>query len=251
MSSYEEALVALEERLEGAHKVASDLVKAVRRAQTAARTGHARDIERRLDDIRDRISEAAPAFRALDGAWSFDVGGYMAGGDYLAELQEASAEIDLELFERDGKIYSFPLLIQLEPKEGAVRVGRKVERRVRPGVLAKALARARGRPQRFNEQRFLELLYKAYRRVDRGSGHAVALAELHESLTLFPGTGYPVEEFARDLLLLDRQPDLRTRDNCRFELPKSTTSKGRRRIVVYDEEGNERLYVGIRFVKAD
>jgi hypothetical protein len=68
-------------------------------------------------------------------------------------------------------------------------------------------------------------------------------------LTLLPGADYPVEEFARDLLLLDRRPDLRTPDGCRFELPASTLSKGgTKRLVAYDEQGRERTYIGLRFV---
>ncbi len=76
------------------------------------------------------------------------------------------------------------------------------------------------------------------------------MADIHEILTLLPGTDYPVEEFARDLLLLDRRPDLRTRDGCRFEFPASSLSRGRmKRLVVYDEHGGERGYIAVRFVK--
>jgi len=76
----------------------------------------------------------------------------------------------------------------------------------------------------------------------------VALNEIHDTLTLLPGTDYPQEEFARDLLLLDRQPDLRTRSGERFEFPRGTTTKGVKPLIVYDEKGAERVYYGIRFV---
>ena len=52
----------------------------------------------------------------------------------------------------------------------------------------------------------------------------VGLVDIHEILTLLPGTDYPLEEFARDLHF-DRRPDLRTRDGCRFEFPASTLSQ--------------------------
>jgi hypothetical protein len=162
----------------------------------------------------------------------------------------------LALFERDGRIYCFPLLLRTDAKEGALRISGRLERRIRPKELARLLAAAQKRPQRFREDRFLELIYSAWRRVVgddwRGAsvGPAVALTDIHEVLTLFPGTDYPTEEFSRDLLLLDRRPDLRTRDGCRFELPASTLSKGRaRRLVVYDEGGGEHTYVALRFVK--
>ena len=143
----------------------------------------------------------------------------------------------------------------VDARESAVKIGRKLERRIRPGELAELLAHAQKRPQRFREEQFLELLYRAWRRLvgaswrGTGSGPVAGLVDIHEILTLLPGTDYPIEEFARDLLLLDRRPDLRTRDGCRFEFPASTLSRGRmRRIVAYDKRGQERAYLGIRFV---
>jgi hypothetical protein len=80
----------------------------------------------------------------------------------------------------------------------------------------------------------------------------IGLADIHEILTLLPGTDYPIEEFGRDLLLIDRRPEMRTRDGCRFEFPASTLSRGRmKRVSVYDERGEERIYIGIRFVKEE
>jgi hypothetical protein len=254
MMTFEQELLALEERLQASHKAARALLKAVGSAERAVRLGHVGDIERRLSELRERAVDAGNAATALDGAWSFDLDSYMADGGYLAELEAAAAEAGLRLFEKDGRIYCFPLLLRLDPKERALRIGKKRERRARPKELARLLTKAQKRPQRFDQRRFLELLYGAYLKlngpVGQGVGRVVPLADLYDLLTFFPDTDYPIEEFARDLLLLDRKPDLRTHDDCRFELPASTGSKGRaRRIVVYDEEGRERLYVGIRFVK--
>ena len=58
---------------------------------------------------------------------------------------------------------------------------------------------------------------------------------------------YSREEFACDLLRLDRAPDTRTRSGHGFSLPASTGSKGRNRLTMFDEEGDERVFVGIRF----
>src|SRR3546814_3281655 len=77
------------------------------------------------------------------------------------------------------------------------------------------------RPQRFREQQFLELLYKAYRplagaewrKLERGPGPVIPVVDIHEVLTLLPGADYPIAEFGRDLLLLDRQPALRSEEH--------------------------------------
>lgn len=145
---------------------------------------------------------------------------------YLAELLDEATLADLKLFERDGRIYAFPLLLRLLPADVAVRIGRKTERGIRPKEVVRRLKALQGRPQRLNEQRFLDLLYRAYqrlagtdwRRLELGSGPAIILSEIHEVITLLPGSDYAIEEFGRDLLLLDRQPMLRSRDGSGFKV---------------------------------
>src|SRR6185312_14597569 len=61
-------------------------------------------------------------------------------------------------------------------------------------------------PRRFREQAFLDLLWRAYRRLvgrewnGTDPGRVVALVDIHDTLTLLLGSDYAPEEFARDLL---------------------------------------------------
>jgi hypothetical protein len=78
------------------------------------------------------------------------------------------------------------------------------------------------------------------------------LIKIYEILTLLPGSEreYPKEEFARDIHLLDRQPDLRTKDGRRFALPAATATKVTgQRLTIVDHQGVEKIYAGIRFDK--
>lgn len=147
-------------------------------------------------------------------------------------------------------------MLRIEPRELTIRVGSNRERRLRPKEIVVQLARTQQRKQRFNASKFLDALYQAYQRiqgvnwqkVENGPGPTVSLTQIHDLLTLLPGSDYPVEEFGRDLLLLARQPDLRTRDGCSFDFPGSTLSKERlKRISVYDEQGQEVVYIALRF----
>jgi hypothetical protein len=256
VSELEERLLALDATLEEAQKVGKAVVSAINRTRAAVKVGRVGEIAKGLSAISQRIAESNASAGGLADAWTFDVTAYLANGGFLNELKTAAAENGLSLFESDGRLYCFPLLLRVDAKESAVKIGKILERRIRPTELARLLATAQKRPQRFREEQFLELLYRTWRRLvgadwpETGSGPIVALADIHETLTLLPGSDYPIEEFARDLLLLDRKPDLRTRGGHRFEFPASTLSKGRmRRVVVYDEQGRERAYIGIRFVK--
>ena len=255
MSEFEESLLSLDARLDEIQKRSKAVVSAVGRVRTAAKLGRTTDITKGLDEVTKRLGEASAAAEGLSDCWEFDTSAYLADGRFLEDLKAAATETDLKLFEHDGRIYCFPLLLRVDARGNAVKIGRKVERRIRPTELARLLVAEQKRPQRFREGQFLRRLYRAWQLAANnwqrtGAGPVVALADIHEMLTLLPGADYPEEEFARDLLLLDRRPDLRTSDGCRFELPASTLSKGgMKRIVVYDEQGRERTYIGLRFVK--
>lgn len=259
METFESALVTLEADAAEAQKAVDALGKVLRRIRQSARTGHIADLEKALAAIAPRAHEAAAAAERVPGTWTFDARSYIGQG-YVEELHEAAADAGLKLIEKNGRLYSFPLLLRIDPREVAVRIGKKTERRIRPRELVRTLLAIQKRPQRASEQSFLDRLHRAYlamaraewRKLDPGGvGPAISLVEMHGLLTLMlPGSEYPIEEFGRDLLLLDRKPDLRTREGSAFEFPGATLSKGSmRQISVYDENGNERVYIAIRFVK--
>ena len=257
MNEMESAVVGLEGRLVEAQQTVDALVRTFRRLRQATKVGHVTEIEKNLAAVAERGQELLPVLKDLPQAWAFDARSHLTAG-YAAELKAAAAEVGVDIIERDGRLYAFPLLIRIEPRDAVVQIGKKVERRLRPKEVAKQLASGQKRPQRFREQAFLELLYRAYKAIaghawrknSIGVGPTIPLAEIHAILTLLPGSDYPIEDFGRDLLLLDRQPLLRTRDGCRFTFPGAAISRERvQRITTYDEKGRERTYIGLSFVK--
>ena len=257
MAEIEAALAGLAAKIADAQKVSDALSRSLKKLRQATETGHVADLEKGLQTIAERGQEAEAAARSLAGAWDFDARSHLQSA-YVEELRREAAGQGLSLFEKDGRLYAFPLILRLEPREAAIRVGKKLERRIRPKTLVKLLAAVQKRPLRFREDRFLALLYEVYgqvageswRKAEGGRGPAISLAQIHHLMTLLPGADYPIEEFGRDLILLDRQPDLRTRDGSAFDFAGSTLSKGAmKRVTVYDEDGKERSYIAIRFLK--
>ncbi len=259
MTTFENQFDDLDNRLASAQKAATTMLAAIRRARAGAQDGRISDVARALPVTRQLAGDLVALADALVDGWRFDAAEYMGTEGYVAELRAAAAEEGLRLFERDGKLYAFPLILRIEARDAAIRIGRKLERRVRPRSLVKLLGEIQKRPQRFKEQQFLEMIYRAYRAlgaenwrdIANGPGPVITLGSIHEVLTLLPGSDYLLPEFGRDLLLLDRQPDLATKDGARFEFVSSTIAKERKvaPIVVYDEEGRERRYYGLRFVR--
>jgi len=261
--SLESALADLEKQLEAAAKAAKAALAVLKKAQTSASVGALRDLQNQLAEARMSSARFAETMAAADQSWTFAPEPYFAGGGYLEELKEEAERGGLSLFEKDGRIYCFPMLLTLSDKDSAVVIDRKPERRVRPGELVKLLAARQKRPQRANTQKFLETLFDAYLVLApqikkewtpefAGLGPVVELLKIYELLTPLPGSqrDYTKEEFARDIHLLDQKPETRTKDGRSFALPASTGTKNTRlRITVIDQLGWERIYVGIRFDK--
>lgn len=252
----DEELDRLDGALATAERHAKAVLSGVRALRLQAAHGVVAGLPRRLEQLPTSAEPLIDALRTASAAFSYDTEAAFAGGSYLRELQVEAAAKGLVLVERDGRITAFPLLLKLEASIPAVRVGRKIERQIRPGVLTGLLKRAQDNSG-FNAEAFLEMLFKAATHLARADvraeeprrGAVVALLDIYELLTLRPGAtaDYPREAFAVDLLRLDRAPDTRTRRGRRFSLPASTGSKGRSRLTVYDEHGAEHVYVGIAF----
>ena len=165
------------------------------------------------------------------------------------------------LVQRDGRVTAYPVALRLDARGQGVRLGRKLERRIRPSFMATLLKALQQRPERFNARQFLDRLFALYASRARaedpgwrpnrpGEGPLVALAELYDQLTLLPAAAadYPQEEFVTDLLRLDRQPDATGSQGHRFELGGSTTGrKGGKRLTLFDEAGEQHDYYAIRF----
>ncbi len=184
-----------------------------------------------------------------------------ASGAWLDELAAAAQAAGVVLVRRDGRVTAFPVALRLDGRAQGVRIGRRLERRIRPSFLVAQLKTLQQRPERFNARQFLDRLFRLYasharaedlswRPARPGQGPLVPLAELHDDLTVLPAAAadYPQEEFVADLLRLDRQPDAAGSQGHRFELGGSTGRKGGKRLTLFDEAGEQHDYYAIRFI---
>jgi hypothetical protein len=259
MTTLEARLVSLEVQIEGTENAIAALATTLKRLKKAVGSGHLTEMNKNLPLIAQRAEEVRTVTLALSDASRADLTKHLEHGYVTELLQEAKAQ-GVHLIERDGRLFCFPLSITISAGDAIVRLGKKKVRRLRPKSLVALLATMQGERLRFNPRKFLDAIYQVYRRLqgdiwerlESGLGPAMPLVDIHEVFTLLPGSNYSLEEFGRDLLLLARQPDLRTRDGYSFQFPGSTLSKERlRRLNVFDEQGKEVVFVAVRFVKGD
>jgi hypothetical protein len=257
----EACLQALEPSLAEAERRAAALAAAVKRLRKAAREGTVGALPAALAQAGQEAARAGDTLAAAAAAWRYDLAAAFEGGAFLDELAAAASAAGVTLVQRDGRVTAFPVALRLDVRGQGVRVGRRLEKRIRPGVLAAGLKQLQLRPERFNARAFLDRLFRLYEPKARaedpswrprqpGPGPLVPLADLHDQLTLLPvaASDYPLEEFTADLLRLDRVPDATTSAGHRFELGGSTGRKGAKRLTLFDEAGEQHDYYAIRYI---
>jgi hypothetical protein len=229
---------------------------AVQKLEKAVGNGNLRDIE--------KLRIAARA--AGDDAWSksvdcepldFDTAGYLSPeGDFLPELLGEADRAGVRLFERDGVIFSYPVLVQVEPELTAVRIDKALEPTLRPSALVAILKRLQARDPKARPERFIETLLQAYKfvRARSAAGAAyidVPLVDIHAVLTLLPGSEkeYTVLDFTRDIYFLDTSDVREARKGYVVSFPASTSTRERKAkpLPFVDRNGQEKLYATIKF----
>ena len=258
----EETLAALDAHLADAAKQAGALRKAARRLRRAAREGAVGSLPAALAATQAELGRAGEPFARAAAALDYDVAAAFASGAWLDELAAAAKDAGVVLVRRDGRVTASPVALRLDGRAQGVRLGRRLERRIRPSFIAAQLKALQQRPERFNARQFLDRLFLLYDSKARaedpawrpnrpGQGPLVALAELYDQLTVLPAAAadYPPEEFVADLLRLDRQPDARGSQGQRFELGGSTGRKGGKRLTLFDETGEQHDFYAIRFIQ--
>jgi hypothetical protein len=256
----EDALAAWDDQLAGLERQAGAMLRATKRLRRAAHEGAVASFPAAETDLQDA---AAKLQATLDQTRApvLDLPAAFASGAFLDELARAAETANVTLIQRDGRISIYPLALRLDPRGQGVRIGRRLERRIRPSFLAAHLRALQQRPNRFNARQFLDRLLRAYVALAAprdaawqpnkpGQGPLVPLTDIHDLLTVLPAAAadYPLEEFLLDLLRLDRMPDARTGRGLRFELGGSTGTKGAKRLSAYDETGAQHDYYAIRFI---
>src|SRR4051794_6150559 len=150
-----EATLARTERdAEATLRTATVLVRELKRALGAARSGQVRDLRKSLAAAGEAAEALAGDTRALADRFDFDEQAYLSSGDYVKELLAEAEARGLSIVEDDDRLLCYPSLIRVLPGDAAVEVDKVRDRRLRPSVLVAALARAQERGPRFKAEVF-------------------------------------------------------------------------------------------------
>lgn len=249
--SMEAALKQLDDRLATTGRALAAVQKQLRQASDAARHGKLRDLPGALDVLVESSRMLSQTAVNARREWAFDAGQYMVGGRYLVELLEQVAAAGLKgAREVDGQLYSFPVIVKVNAGDLSLKVGKKINRSLRPSVVVSLLKKLRTQPARDNVRQLLHAFEAAYLRLtnDR-DGYAIPLRKVYGLLVLRPGQTreYTELDFLLDVYKLDRAGIQVTQAGRELSLPASTGTRGGGGLRFVTETGEERLYNSVRF----
>ena len=200
----EETLAALDAHLADAEKQAAALLKATRRLRRATMEGAIASLPAAIAAAQADANRTGEPLAKAAAMLDYDVSDAFATGAWLDELATAAAAAGVVLVRRDGRVTAYPVALRLDPRAQGVRVGRKLEKRIRPSFVAAQLRVLQQRPDRFNARQFLDRLFllydtkaraedPAWRPTRPGQGPLVSLTDLHDLMTVLPAAGadYP------------------------------------------------------------
>jgi hypothetical protein len=253
--TFEAALSEAEQNAAAVLKSAAKVVAALKTMEKAAREGDMRKLRAAPETIRQCMDALDQQVTRVEAAWSFDEEAYLRDGGYASELLALASAQRLQVVQQDDRFFSYPVLVSMAPADRAVKIDRKVERKIRPSVLVAALRSLQLQPSRAKSGPFLESLWSAYQiAVDRQSkkrrdNSVVPLTELYSLFTLGAGQSrdYPLQAFVRDVYLLDQNGTTTTKDGATVDFHASTGTKSGRALSIVTQTGAERQYFGISF----
>ena len=249
LESVERACQLAETAGAAARHAAKQLEKAAASLESAARVGDPAKLRSATENLRSLIVDSHDRLEDATKAWPYsddEVSAYLAG-PYTEELVAAAQSVSLRLDRLDDRWSAFPVLLEVVPKSRSAKIDGKRTTSLRPSVLVD-LIRARQSANGIKPDRFIEILYSAYKAIAEPLG--VHLVDLYELLTLLPDAKaeYSRADFGRDVYLLDTSPVFQTKSGAAIEFKGSTGAKGSpKALTVIPPEGMPKHYYAVSF----
>jgi hypothetical protein len=258
LMSLENALARSESDAAAGLKTAQAVVLAIRKYASALKVGNLEELQPAVNEIEKAELALRQQIATAKAGWTFEVDSYLNTA-FVKEVLATAEQKGVRIFERDERLYCYPVLVRVLPAEWSVQIDKAKERKLRPSVLVNKLKELQKKPARFRPEVFLEALYSAYQKAVvlskrdlPPSGAVISLLEIYELFTLLPGQSrdYSKQEFARDIYLLDRSGLIPAKNGSKVSFPASTGTKiPSRTLSVVNEYGEEKRYYAIAFTK--
>jgi hypothetical protein len=238
-------------------KAANSFGAALKQVSDAASVGDLRGIRKAEDKAAQELAAITARFGELQTAARFEEGEYLSHGGYAVELTRTATQLGLLLIAQGERLYAPPFEIRILPNERAVMVGKRRVDKLRPSALIDEIRRIQTKAVRLKPEEFLDVLHEAFTYATGRSlspserRRAIPLIEIYELLTMLPGASkeYTIDDFARDVYLLDRSRVAQTRRSkgAILNFVASSGTRSSKVLTMMTDEGLEQKYYAISF----
>ena len=159
----EQALAEIEEQAGDLVKTTKQVMASFKKIKDAAKVGDLLKLRKLLEEGKSGTLKLGCDFVKTQERLNFDEASYLAGKDFRQELLTTAQQMGVNLYEHDGCLFSYPVLLKILHKERAVSIDRMRDSCLRPSVLVKRLKEVQNKPLRFKPQIiFGDALYRLF-----------------------------------------------------------------------------------------
>jgi hypothetical protein len=219
--------------------------------------GEIRSIPKRVTEAQDELSKAVAGIAEFGRTWEqCGLEQYFGWEEYVDELLRALDDARVAYHRMHDVLYVYPSLVRLDRDSKTARIDKKSEARVRPRSLAGILGKVQNRPRSFPAAAFLRALLKVYRtlgsrnlrRSEVWTGKPMLFRDIYDVWSATPGANYSLQEFVRDIYLLDASGEPLVTGGYLATLEASSSARDEKRALsIVTRDGQRRLYCTIRF----
>lgn len=248
--SLESQFIAAELVARGATVSTVELSKALAKLNKALTVGNAAVIRRLVDDIRALISVVSDRLTAVSNLDAAFIDRALINDSVFQEIADLAIRQGLGgVRATEGRLFSYPYVV--EKKKGALSIGSRQTKGVRPSHVLSELIELRKRATKEHGVKLLAAVEKAYQVIVRGQETGfVRIDTLYELLTALPGSEKELSlfDFVAALSRMVDTGENVTKNGKRLELPLAATGgRSGNAIRLIGEDGRERLYQSLRF----
>lgn len=257
-ASLESALIKTEADAASALKAGQTAVAQLKKLKRTASLGQLKELRSAIQAAETAVATLSQQVANTRDGWIYNDEEYFSNGRFVTEVIDTARKSGLDIFERAGRVYCFPLIIRVSPSDRRVLLNKKAEARVRPSVLVGILKETQAKPSQIKPEQVMEVLFRTYSKLIgdqsvESDGKVISLADIYETLTLRTGSAreYTIQDFAQEIYALDRSGVRQTRSGHQLRIiPSSRPGQERRPLLAVAKDGGQRWYHGIQFTRA-
>ena len=133
--SLEQSLAKTEADAVNTQKALHLVSLALKKYTNALKVGSLKDVQTAINEVEKSELALRQQIAVTREGWNFDIDTYLGNGSFIKEIMAVAEQKGVRIFERDDRLYCYPVLMRLLPSERTILIDKAKEKKLRPTVL--------------------------------------------------------------------------------------------------------------------